>query len=246
MERAEDDVPGFGRCDGCFDRLQVAHFADEDYVRVLPQRAAQRLGEARHIDADFALIDRRFLAVVVELDRVFDRDDVVIDRLVDVVDHAGQRRALAGPGRPGHQEQSARSHAELGADGRRAQLLHRQQLVGNLPQHHADISTLLEHGDAKTGIFAEGKAEVAAADLRQLMLAAVGRDALHQGHRVVRLEDFRLELPHPAVHAEHRRLTGRNVDVAGVLLDAGHQQFVDKDIAHRSIGPPGGGSLGEA
>ena len=40
------------------DRLQVAHFADEDDVRVHPQGAAQRLGEVGHVDADLALIDR--------------------------------------------------------------------------------------------------------------------------------------------------------------------------------------------
>ena len=113
-----------------------------------------------------------------------------------------------------------------------AQLLHRQQLVRNLPQHHRDVAALLEDGDAEAGQIAEREAEVAAADLRQLMLAAVGRDALHQGDRVVRLEHLGLQPPHPAVHAEHRRLAHRDVDVAGALLDAGHQQLVDEDIAH--------------
>ena len=77
--------------DGRFDRFQVAHFADQDHVRVLPQRAANRLGERRHVDADLALVDRRLLVLVLKLDRVFDRDDVMVDVLVEVVDHAGQR-----------------------------------------------------------------------------------------------------------------------------------------------------------
>ena len=79
VQRAEHDVARFGRGDGRFDRFQVAHFADEDHVRVLPQRAANRFGERRHVDADLALVDRRLLVVVIELDRVFDRDDVVVD-----------------------------------------------------------------------------------------------------------------------------------------------------------------------
>ena len=41
VQRAEHDVARFGRGDGRFDRFQVAHFADEDHVRVLPQRAAK-------------------------------------------------------------------------------------------------------------------------------------------------------------------------------------------------------------
>ncbi len=47
VQRAEHDVARFGRGDGRFDRFQVAHFADQDHVRVLPQRAANRLGERR-------------------------------------------------------------------------------------------------------------------------------------------------------------------------------------------------------
>ena len=46
VQRAEDDVARFGRRDRRLDRLQVAHFADQDHVGVLPQRAANRLGEA--------------------------------------------------------------------------------------------------------------------------------------------------------------------------------------------------------
>ena len=80
VQRAEHDVPGFGRGDGGFDRGQVAHFADQNHVGVLPQGAADGFGEARHVDAHFALIDRRFLVVVIKLDRVFNRDDVMIDR----------------------------------------------------------------------------------------------------------------------------------------------------------------------
>ena len=138
VQRAEHHVARFGGGDGRFDRFQVAHFADEDHVGVLPQRAANGLGEARHVDADLALVDRRLLVVVVELDRVFDRDDVVVDVLVDVVDHAGQRGAFARAGRPGHQKQPAGPHDQLLADrraGRAAPCV--SMLVGNLPQHHA-------------------------------------------------------------------------------------------------------------
>ena len=45
VQRAEHDVARFGRGDGRFDRFQVAHFADQDHVRVLPQGAANRFGE---------------------------------------------------------------------------------------------------------------------------------------------------------------------------------------------------------
>ena len=47
VQRAEDQVPGFGGGDGGADRRQVAHFADQDHVRILSQRAAKGFGVAR-------------------------------------------------------------------------------------------------------------------------------------------------------------------------------------------------------
>ena len=41
VQGAEDDVAGFGRGDGRLDRFQVAHFADQDHVRVLTQRRGE-------------------------------------------------------------------------------------------------------------------------------------------------------------------------------------------------------------
>ena len=57
VQRAEDQVARFRRRDGRFDRFQVAHFTDQNHVRVLAQRAAQRFGEVRHVHADLALRD---------------------------------------------------------------------------------------------------------------------------------------------------------------------------------------------
>ena len=44
---AEDEVAGLGGGQRGRDRLEVAHLADEDHVRVLAQRGAQGLGERR-------------------------------------------------------------------------------------------------------------------------------------------------------------------------------------------------------
>ena len=70
------------------DRRQVAHFADEHHVGVLAQarrRASEKLGTSTPISR-CTTID--LLVLVVILDRVFHRDDVPVEVLVDVVDHA--------------------------------------------------------------------------------------------------------------------------------------------------------------
>ena len=89
-------------------------------------------------------------------------------------------------------------------DRRQAQLLQGQQLVGNLPQHHGDVAALLEDRDAEAGHVAEGEAEVGAADLLQFLLAALGRDALHQRHVSSGSSTLVSSLTHVAVEAEHR------------------------------------------
>ena len=77
VQRAENQVAGRGGGDGQFDGFQVAHFADEDDVRVFAQRAAQRGGKGFGVHADFAVVHQAVLAFVDEFNRVFDRDDVV-------------------------------------------------------------------------------------------------------------------------------------------------------------------------
>ena len=91
VQRREDEVPGLGGGERGRDRLEVAHLADEDHVGVLAQRRAERLGEGRRVGADLALVDDAALVPVQELDRVLDREDVLVPGVVDVVEQ--RRRA---------------------------------------------------------------------------------------------------------------------------------------------------------
>ena len=91
---------------GDFDRLAVAHFADEDDLRRLAQRGAQAVGIGVEIRAQFALVKRALVVLVDELDRVFERDDVVSLRAVDLVEHGGERGRLARAGRAGDEHQA--------------------------------------------------------------------------------------------------------------------------------------------
>ena len=50
VQRREHEVAGLGGEQRRFDRLEVAHLADEDDVGILAQRAAQRLRERLRVD----------------------------------------------------------------------------------------------------------------------------------------------------------------------------------------------------
>ena len=77
VQRAEHQVTGERRLHGDFGRFQVANFADQDHVRVVTQNRAQTGGERQPILAfDLDLVD----AVELVFDRVFDRDDLAVDR----------------------------------------------------------------------------------------------------------------------------------------------------------------------
>ena len=80
VQRREHEVAGLGRGQRGRDRLEVAHLADEDDVRVLAQRRLEGLAEAGRVGADLALVDDAALVLVDELDRVLDREDVLRPR----------------------------------------------------------------------------------------------------------------------------------------------------------------------
>jgi len=61
MQRAEHQVAGFCRGDGGVDRFKIAHFTHQHDVGILAQGAAQRLGEVRHVYANFALSNEGLL-----------------------------------------------------------------------------------------------------------------------------------------------------------------------------------------
>ena len=52
-------MTGLGGDQGCFDRLEIAHFADEYDVGVLTQTAAKSFRKRARIDIDLALCDKR-------------------------------------------------------------------------------------------------------------------------------------------------------------------------------------------
>src|SRR5262245_39688649 len=105
VQGAEHQVTGERRLNGVFGCLQVADFADQDHVRVVPQDAAQRRAERQaDLGVDLNLADVRLLV----FDGVFDGDNFRIVAL-DLVERAIERGALAGARRTGDQDDAVRA-----------------------------------------------------------------------------------------------------------------------------------------
>jgi hypothetical protein len=69
----EHEVPCLGRGQRGFDRFAVAHLADENHLRRLPEGRSQRQRETRRVGVELALVNRPLLVRVQELDRILDR-----------------------------------------------------------------------------------------------------------------------------------------------------------------------------
>ena len=104
MQRRIDHVSGQGGVKGHFGGLEVAYFAEQDDVRVLPQQGAQH---AREGQADLFADQHLAGHVEVILDRVFDRDVILVRRRI-VLEQRVQRRGLATAGRSGGEDDALR------------------------------------------------------------------------------------------------------------------------------------------
>ena len=95
------------------DRLEVSHLADQDHVGVLAKSGTESLCERNRIRADLSLVDDACSMPVEKLDRILDRQDVLVPESIDVVEERGERRRLTGAGRAGDEDEAARLVGQL-------------------------------------------------------------------------------------------------------------------------------------
>ena len=78
MQRSENKVAGRGSGESQLNGFEITHFSDEQDVWIFTQRTAQGRGERACMHSYFAMLDEAVLTAVHELDRVLDRDDVIV------------------------------------------------------------------------------------------------------------------------------------------------------------------------
>ena len=226
VQRAERQVAGLGDLQRRFDRLEVAHLADQDDVRILAQRRAQRVAEAVGVAVHLALVDQAVLVLVDVLDRILDRQDVLVPLRVDLVEHRRQRRRLAAAGRAGDQHQPARPIGEVGQHRRQAELAEGADLFRDQPVDRADRAALVEDVAAEAGADRlDAEREVELHRLFEALLLRVGEHAVDELLGVGRRQLRHLQPRQVAVDADLRRRGGGDVQVGPVHLDHRLQQF---------------------
>jgi hypothetical protein len=150
VQRGERQVTRLGNRERGLNRFEVAHFADEQHIRIFTQRVLQRVREALGIRADFALVDDAALMPVDELDRIFNGDDVAFALAVDLVDHGRQRRRFSGACGTRDEHEAARLLRHARDDRRQVEIAERLDADRDLTHDHRNAAALLEAVAAET------------------------------------------------------------------------------------------------
>ena len=147
---------------------------------------------------------------------------------VDLVDHRGERRRLAGPRRTGDEHQTARALRQRGQHLRQTELLERLDLLGNDAVDGADGAPLVEHVGAEPRHALDAEREVELERLLEPLLLRVGEHAVGELLRVGGCQIRAFQPLEMAMDADLRRRIDRQVEVGPSLLDEHLQQFWER------------------
>jgi hypothetical protein len=118
---------------------------------------------------------------------------------------------------------SASSAKTLG----RVELLQRQDLARNGAEHRAGAAVLVEGVDAEARQALDLEREVALQRVFVVLALGVVHDVVHHVVHLLVVQRVDVDAPHVAVHPDHRRQAGRQVQVGGLVLDRKGQQLGD-------------------
>jgi hypothetical protein len=128
-----------------------------------------------------------------------------------------------------------RGYSDLLEDLRQLSSSSAQHLGGNGPEYGAGTALLHEGIDAEARQVRDGKGEVALQVFLVVLALAVVHDVVHHAVHVLVLHRRQVDAPHVAMHADHRRQTGGQMQVGSLVLDGESQQFGDVHVRFRCV-----------
>ena len=227
MQRTKHQVAGFRGGHGQAYGFQIAHFTDQDHVRVFTQGTTQSILERQGMRADFALIDQTLFAFMHEFDWVFHGQDVAQFFLVTLVDHRSQRSGFSRAGWSRNKHQAARIIANGLENFGGLQIFQRQYLGGN-GTHYCTRTAVMDKGvDAKTCKSGNLEGEVDLLVLLVSLALTVVHDVIYQGVHILVLQRRQVDPAYVAMHTNHRRQAGGKMQIGRFVFDAKSKQFGD-------------------
>ena len=108
------------------------------HIGILAESGFQSTCESCRIEAEFTLRDDRFAVANQKLDRIFDRENVRVLRVVDVVDHRRKRRRFSRPGDTRDKNETAFVLRNFLDHFWKFQLFEIRNIERNIPDDHPD------------------------------------------------------------------------------------------------------------
>ncbi|MNZ41638.1 hypothetical protein D3C78_591920 [compost metagenome] len=176
---------------------------------------------------DLTLIDQAFARLVDEFDRVLDGQDVLMPVTVQVIDHRGQGGRLAGPRRPGDQHQSPWQLGNTAKHIPHAKLVQARHFCRDAAKYRPGPAMLMKGIDPKTRHTQCLKGKVDLQHLLEFGLLLLTHDGADQFIDLPCILRRQVDAPHIAIHPDHRRQPGRQMQVRCALPDSERQQFRD-------------------
>src|SRR5215469_6624301 len=237
VQGGEHEVAGFGSEQRGRNGFEVAHFADQNHVRVLTKSGAQGGRKVRGVHFDFALIDETLFVAVQELDGVFDGDEVVGAGSVDAVNDGREGGGFTGTGGSGDKHEAALLFANLVDDRRKIQLFGGADFRRNDAQNHANVAALLENVHAEAAEARDAISHIQFRGFLELLLLAVGHHAESHGkHFFRRNAGYVGERGEQAIDAQIRVVSDFQVQVGGLVFDGSAEQIVNASC-HKCVTP---------
>jgi hypothetical protein len=137
--------------------------------------------------------------------QLLDREDVLVPRVVDQVEHRGERRGLARAGRPGHEHEPARLLGEVLEHRRQAERAELRHLVRDQAEGRRHRRALHIRVHAEAGLPRDRVGEVDLPVRLQPLTLLVREDRVDDLTRELRRQMRVIQRVQPAVVADHGR-----------------------------------------
>ncbi|VVN23161.1 hypothetical protein PS681_04439 [Pseudomonas fluorescens] len=146
---------------------------------------------------------------------------------VEVIDHRRQCGRFARASRPGDQHQPARGIGDLAEDVAHGEVFHAQHLRRNRTKHRPGATVLVKGVNPKARDTGDFEGKVGFQMFLEVDTLGVVHDVVDQFVHLLVIQRRQIDPPHIAIDADHRRQTGRQVQVGSALFGAEGQQFSD-------------------
>jgi hypothetical protein len=171
-----------------------------------------------------------------ELDRILDRDDVILRMLVAMADHRRQGGRFARAGRADDDHQTARHHRDVFQSGWQMQLFQLRDGGVDVAHHDTGASLLHEHIDPESADFGFENGKVGFVSLGKFGLHFLVHQHFGERSAVAAGQRLLADRADLAIQFDRRRETGSEKKVGRIAHNHETQPFVDLGQMIHGIG----------